>query len=61
MFGKIALRLLEATAIQMVAGGTAKVVEKGIVAAADKIKARQPRASKTEPSTKTEQDFEDLK
>ncbi len=59
MFGKIALRLLEATATHIVAGGVAKVAEKGIIAAADKLKSRQ--TAKTSPSTKTDEDFDNLK
>jgi hypothetical protein len=61
--GKFLIKAVEATAVHLVAAGAAKGLErgleKGFAAAAEKMKRR--RTSKTEPSTKTDEDFEGLK
>ena len=60
MIGKFLAKIAETTLVHLVAGATAKAAEKSFVAAATKY---QEHKGKTRPeaSTKTDEDFEDLK
>lgn len=60
MIGKFLVKVAEATLVHATAAVTAKAVEKGITKVAANMPAMPKRGAKTEPSTKTEQDFEDL-